>query len=94
VSSIAELVTTAGTRLARSEEHRRVVEALRALPVEQQTLLELHYWEELDVAALSEVFSLEPGTTRVRLHRARQRLRELLELQGEADAEAMGRARV
>lgn len=93
ISSIAELVTTPGTRLARSAEHRRVVEALRALSVEQQTLLELHYWEGLDVAALSEVFALEPGTTRVRLHRARQRLREVLELGGEADAVAMGRAR-
>ena len=79
VSSIADLVTTPGTRLARGEEHRRLVEALRQLPVEQQTLLELHYWEDLDAAALAEVFETTTGAMRVRLHRARQALREKVE---------------
>jgi DNA-directed RNA polymerase specialized sigma24 family protein len=35
---------------------------------------------------LSEVLEIEPGNTRVRLHRARKKLRELLELSGEDDA--------
>jgi len=76
LSSIAELVSTPGTRLARNEEHRRLVEALRSLPVGQQTLLELHYWEELDIAALAEVFDAPPATIRTRLHRARNALRD------------------
>jgi RNA polymerase sigma-70 factor (ECF subfamily) len=78
VMSIAELITTPVTRLARDAERRRVVEMLRTLPVEQQTLLELHYWEELDIAALSEVFETTAGAMRVRLHRARVALRERL----------------
>jgi RNA polymerase sigma factor (sigma-70 family) len=79
VTSIAQLVTTPATRLARNAERRRVVEALRELPVEQQALLELRYWEDLDIAALAEVFETTPGAIRVRLHRARKSLRDKLD---------------
>lgn len=78
LSSIAEIVTTAGARLARSEAHRQLCAALRTLPVEQQTLLELHYWEELDAAALAEIFEVTAQVIRTRLHRARTALREAL----------------
>lgn len=94
LSSIEDLVTTPTTRIARKVDQQRVLEALRRLPVEQQTLLELHYWEGLDVAALSEIFELEPGTTRVRLHRARARLRELLDSKPEALDQQVTAARV
>ncbi|HMG23963.1 MAG TPA: sigma-70 family RNA polymerase sigma factor [Kofleriaceae bacterium] len=76
LSSIAELVSTPGTRIARNQEHRQLVDALRRLPVEQQTLLELHYWEDLDIAALAEVFDAPQPTIRTRLHRARKALRD------------------
>jgi len=78
VSSIAELVSTPRTRIARGQEQRRLVEALRQLPVEQQTLLELHYWEELDIAQLAEIFDAPAATIRTRLHRARKSLRARL----------------
>jgi RNA polymerase sigma factor (sigma-70 family) len=84
VTSIAEIVTTPATRLARDHERRELLEVLRTLPIEQQTLLELHYWEDLDADALAEVFDTTPGAIRVRLHRARQQLRERL-----GDEEAM-----
>jgi RNA polymerase sigma-70 factor (ECF subfamily) len=78
-SSIAELVSGPATKLARDQAHRQLVEALRRLPVEQQTLLELHYWEEMDIAELAKVFDAPAATIRVRLHRARKALRELVE---------------
>jgi RNA polymerase sigma factor (sigma-70 family) len=78
LSSIAEVATTAGSRLARNEEHRRLCAALRTLPVESQTLLELHYWEGLDAAALAEVFGTINQNIRARLSRARAALREAL----------------
>jgi len=78
ITSVAQLVSTPATRLARDAERRRLQEAIRALPLELQTLLELHYWEELDAAALAEVFETTPGAIRVRLHRARGLLRERL----------------
>jgi RNA polymerase sigma factor (sigma-70 family) len=79
VSSVAELVTTPGTRLARNEEHRKLVEALRNLPVEQQTLLELHYWQELEIGQLAVIFETSATNIRQRLHRARKALRTLVE---------------
>lgn len=74
VSSIAELVSTPGTKIARSQDHRQLLEALRQLPVEQQTLLELHYWEELDAGALADIFDVDRATIRTRLYRARKHL--------------------
>jgi RNA polymerase sigma factor (sigma-70 family) len=79
LSSIADLVSTPGTRIARNQEHRRLVEVLRGLPVEQQMLLELHYWEDMEIAELAEVFEAPEATIRTRLHRARKLLRERME---------------
>lgn len=76
VSSIAELITTPASKLARRQEQIRLVEALRRLPVAQQTLLELHYWEDMGIAELAEVFDAEAATIRTRLHRARKALRD------------------
>ncbi len=79
MSSIAELVSTPGTKLARNQEHQHLLEALRQLPVEQQTLLELHYWEEMEIAELAKIFDAPAATIRTRLHRARKALRERIE---------------
>ncbi len=79
LSSIADLMSTPGTKIARNQEHRRLIEALQTLPVEQQTLLELHYWEDMDITALAEVFDAPTATIRTRLHRARKALRDKME---------------
>jgi RNA polymerase sigma factor (sigma-70 family) len=78
VSSLDELVSSPSSELRRHEERAQVRAALRQLPVEQQVLLELHFWHDLDAAALAEIFQTRPGTIRVRLLRARQALRERL----------------
>jgi RNA polymerase sigma factor (sigma-70 family) len=75
-SSIEELAPTPRTRIADREDRARLLAALRDLPLEQQVLLELHYWEGLDMAALSEIFESQAVTIRSRLHRARNALRE------------------
>lgn len=86
-SSIAQLVTTPGTLIDRYRERAQLVEALQQLPVAQQTLLELHYWENLEIAELAEVFGVEQATIRQRLHRARVALRE--RIQGRAPRRAL-----
>lgn len=83
LSSIAELVTTPRAKLVRHQEYERLVEAMRSLPLEQQTLLELHYWDELDMSELAEIFESPEVTIRSRLHRARKALREILDKQRE-----------
>jgi len=81
VSSIADTGTTPRSRLARNEDHARLSAALRSLPVEQQTLLELHYWEQLDATALGEIFDLPAAAVRTRLYRARHALRDAMALE-------------
>jgi RNA polymerase sigma factor (sigma-70 family) len=79
LSSIAELVSTPATRLARHQEHARLIAVLQELPVEQQILLELHYKEDLAIADLAEIFEVSTDVIRARLSRARKALRERLE---------------
>jgi RNA polymerase sigma factor (sigma-70 family) len=73
--SVASLSTSVGTRLARREDRSLMLDALRSLPLEQQVLLELHYWERLEGSELAAVFEVEPATIRSRLFRAREALR-------------------
>lgn len=89
LSSIAELVSTPGTRLARNQEHQLVVQVLQELPVEQQTLLELHYRNDVDIAGLAEIFEVSGQVIRTRLHRARKALREKLEKVARAEIAAL-----
>jgi RNA polymerase sigma-70 factor (ECF subfamily) len=77
-TSIAEVVTSVRTELVRDQTMRVLLDMLRRLPVDAQTLLELHYWEDLDTIELGKIFEAPPGTIRVWLHRARERLRDLL----------------
>lgn len=76
--SVAELVTTPRTRIARDDAHRRLLHAMDHLPVETQMLLELHYREDLGIAELAHVFEAPAATIRTRLHRGRRALRDLL----------------
>jgi len=75
-TSIADLMPSLGSQLGRAREVERLRLALAGLPAEQQLLLELHYWHELDAEALAEVFESTSGAIRVRLLRARKALRE------------------
>lgn len=88
VTSLAELVTSVSGKLERARQAEQLREALLTLPAEQQLLLELHYWHELDAAALGEVFDLPAATIRVRLLRARRALRDKMS-QGGSDSLAV-----
>jgi RNA polymerase sigma factor (sigma-70 family) len=74
--SIASLSTSAGSRLARSADRARLISVLRTMPLDQQLLLEMYYWEDLDRDQLAEVFEVETATIGSRLFRARQALHE------------------
>ena len=84
-TSIADLMPSLGSQLGRARDIERLRLALVSLPAEQQLLLELHYWHELDAEALAEVFETTSGAIRVRLLRARRSLRSRL---GELDPAA------
>ncbi len=82
VESVADLGCRSGSFgswLAEAEEQRLLLAALRRLPLETQTMLELYYWEELGGPELALVLGLEYNTLRSRLVRAREALRGQIE---------------
>jgi len=78
VSSLNELVSSPSHKLREHQEVAEVRAAMGQLPVDQQVLLELHYWHDLDATALADIYESSPGSIRVRLLRARRALRGLL----------------
>ena len=49
--------------------------ALLALPLAFQTVLTLHYFEDLSIDAIAEIMNCRPGTVKSRLSRGRELLR-------------------
>ncbi len=61
------------------QDHKMVHQAVLQLPPQYRIVLVLHDMEELDTQLVAKVLSLEPGTVRVRLHRARLLVRKQME---------------
>jgi len=74
VSSVIDLGVSPSSFAARQQEEQRLLAALRSLAVEQQILLELYYWENMQGQELAELYGVAEGTIRSRLRRARQLL--------------------
>lgn len=99
-SSVVQMGHSPSAVVAHGEDRARLLAALRRIPVESQTLLELYYWNGLQGPALAEILEISPHTVRSRLSRARDRLRkelatlqrtpltELATLEREADFDA------
>jgi RNA polymerase sigma factor (sigma-70 family) len=60
------------------QEVRVLLGALRRIPIDHQTAIELFYWEGLSVAEVAEVLEVPPGTIKSRLARARDALRDAI----------------
>lgn len=76
--SIVDLGASPTSVLAVQDEQRMLLEALRRLPLADQTILELYYWERFDGLELAAVLGVPENTARTRLRRARLRLEEAL----------------
>lgn len=77
-SSLADLDPRPSTVVARRAEHRRLLEAMRRIPVDLQIAIELHYWEDLSTAELADVLEVPQGTVKSRLRRGREALQAAL----------------
>ena len=60
--------------LARQDEERLLLRALRRIPLDLQVALELSYWEGMTDRELAAALSIPPGTLKSRLRHARQLL--------------------
>ncbi len=78
VSAAAQCTSPSGVA-AKHEEQRALIRALRSLAIEQQSLLELYYWEELGIDEIAAILEIPSGTVKSRLHRARSLLRAAIE---------------
>jgi RNA polymerase sigma factor (sigma-70 family) len=102
VSSVFDLAPSPSLIVARRQEHQRLLEGLRRIPLELQVALELHYWEGLSATEIGIVLELPAGTVKTRLRRAKQLVRERMDALAaldspapeatEADLEAWARA--
>lgn len=63
-----------------AQRRRRLQQAMRALSVQDRSALALAYFQELDMAAIARIENCSVAAVKVRLHRAKQRLREQLEI--------------
>lgn len=70
-SSIAQLGPSASSLLVFAEEKRRLTQALWRIPLDDQIVLELYYWEGLGTAELAQVLDIAEPTARRQLQRAR-----------------------
>lgn len=92
-SSLALILTTVRTRLAREDELQWLLAALRTLPLEEQVLFELRYWEGFSDVEVAAIYGWRPATTRSRLFRLRDKVRDLMtELEQSPPAQEIGSA--
>jgi RNA polymerase sigma-70 factor (ECF subfamily) len=76
--------------LLENERARIVREALSALaPLHREVLILVEY-EDLELATVAEIVGAEVGAVKVRLHRARRKLRAALEAHAESGAVTVG----
>jgi len=55
---------------------------VRRLPSRQSEVIALHYFDDLPVAAISELLGVAEGSVKASLHQGRERLRERLQARG------------
>lgn len=73
-----------------AEKHNQLHQALLRIPAQLRIVLVLHDMEELSTEQVAQVLDLQPGTVRVRLHRARLAVRK--EVRGSMDADVVQQA--
>ncbi|HVU46442.1 MAG TPA: sigma-70 family RNA polymerase sigma factor [Terracidiphilus sp.] len=73
---IADTAASPEDEASRSEDHHLIHQAVLALPPQYRIVLVLHDIEELDTDLVARILSIQPGTVRVRLHRARLLVRQ------------------
>lgn len=77
--SAHDLDPTASAALGWRQEQRLLLEALRRIPLDDQILLELRYWEQLPGQEIAAIVDMPLGTVKANLHRARRRLEAQLD---------------
>jgi RNA polymerase sigma factor (sigma-70 family) len=87
-SSVADLELPGPSSIMGARREQQILlEALRRLPLNDQVVLELFYWEQMRSVEIADVLELPHGTIRSRLRLARDRLRGHLDELARSSAE-------
>lgn len=78
-SSIAQCGPSASSLFLLDEDRRRLASALWRIPLDDQIVLELHYWESFTSREIAEALEIAEPTARGRLQRARRSLFDAFE---------------
>lgn len=76
--SVQDLATSPSAIVAKKSELDSLLDALRTLPLELQSILELHYWEHMGTRELALVFDIPHGTVKSRIRKGKQVLKAAL----------------
>lgn len=76
--SIADICPGQSDQMIKDEDHRLLLKALHRMPVDDQILLGLRFWQRLDTPAIATILELNVSTVRSRLMRSQQRLERLV----------------
>jgi RNA polymerase sigma-70 factor (ECF subfamily) len=64
---------------ARKQQKQRLHAALWKLPLQDRSALALAYLHDLEMTAIAQIEGCTPAAIKTRLHRAKEKLRQLLE---------------
>ena len=76
--SLVDISPSQSMEIQRRETNHVLLKALHRMPIDDQILIALRYWENLRTKELAEVLELNHSTLRTRLARAEERLRTLV----------------
>lgn len=87
--SLADLRPNVSAEMVQREDQRLLLKGLHRLPVDDQILLCLRYWERLRSRELAEIIGVNHSTVRTRLQRAEAKLARLIEELAESPEAAL-----
>jgi RNA polymerase sigma-70 factor (ECF subfamily) len=76
MDTYASMFPSPSAVLIQRREQRILLEALRHVPIADQAVLEMHYWEHMSTTEMAEVMGCPRETLKGRLWRARHRLEQ------------------
>jgi RNA polymerase sigma-70 factor (ECF subfamily) len=89
---LTRLLRDAGTNpeklVLRGEQDHQLHQAILSIPPQYRIILVLHDIEDLDTKQIAQILDIQPGTVRVRLHRARLYVRKAMAHTGEQTVKA------
>lgn len=88
--TLHDLAPSPSVQMAKSSEERLLLEALRRLPINLQIAIELSYWEDLSGPEIAEIIEVPVDTVYSRLRRAKELLKENLDLLNKGGGETLG----